>query len=172
MAGASAPRGARAHWFAVGVVLLIAGCGFHPRGAAPLPAAMAITYIQGKSEFDSLNATFRTALESQGARVTPERGEASAILTITENDTGKDVLSVDLSGKVLEYRLHQSIRFEVLAADGHTLVEPQSVTLSRDFKFNRNDVLGKERETETIRRELQRDVVNLAMLRIAAASKR
>ncbi|MGB7931037.1 MAG: hypothetical protein WCH04_02215, partial [Gammaproteobacteria bacterium] len=64
------------------------------------------------------------------------------------------------------------IQFEVVVADGQPLVDQQSVTRSRDFKFNRNDVLGKEREAETIRKELQRDTVNLAMLRITAAGRR
>ncbi len=157
---------------AVVAALLLGACGFQLRGTAPLPAEMSVTYIHGASEFDSLNDAFRTALESHGVRVTADRGEATAVLTILENNTDKDVLTVDLGGKVLEYRIRQNIHFEVAAADGQPLVDPQSVTGSRDFKFNRDDVLGKERETELIRKELQRDVVNLAMLRIVAAGKR
>jgi LPS-assembly lipoprotein len=103
--------------------------------------------------------------------VTQDRGEATAVLDILENNFDKDVLTVDLSGKVLEYRLRQNIQFEVAAADGHMLIERQSVTMSRDLKFNRNDVLGKERESELFRKELQRDVVNLAMLRMTAAGR-
>lgn len=73
-------------------VLLLGACGFHLRGAAPLPAAMAVTSIQGTSEYSSLYDDFRTALESHGARVTADRGKATAILTILKNDTGTDVL--------------------------------------------------------------------------------
>jgi outer membrane lipopolysaccharide assembly protein LptE/RlpB len=58
-----------------------------------------------------------------------------------------------------------------MTADGHTLVDRQSVTASRAIKFNVKGVLGSEREAEMIRRELQSDVVSLAMLRIAAAKK-
>jgi LPS-assembly lipoprotein len=153
------------------VALLLVACGFHLRGSAPLPAEMSVTYIHGTTEFDTLYDDFRTALESRGARVTQDRSKATAVLNILETNSSKDVLTVDLSGKVLEYRVRQNIHFEVDAADGHMLVDQQSVTMSRDLKFNRNDVLGKERETELIRKELQRDVVNLAMLRITAASR-
>ena len=59
----------------------------------------------------------------------------------------------------------------VVAADNQPLVEKQTVTLSRDFVFNKDDILAKEREADLISGELQRDVVNLAMLRIAAAVK-
>jgi LPS-assembly lipoprotein len=153
------------------IALLLVACGFHLRGAAPLPAEMAVTYIHGTIEFNTLYDDFRTALESRGARVTQDRTKATAVLTILENNAETKVLTVDLSGKVLEYRVRQNIHFEVATADGHMLVDQQSVTMSRDLKFNRNDVLGKEREAETIRKELQRDVVNLAMLRIAAAGR-
>ena len=154
------------------VALLLGACGFHLRGSEPLPAQMSVVYIHGTNEFDSLYDDFRTALESRGVRVTQDRGKATAVLNILENNTDKTVLSVDLSGKVLEYRISQNVQFEVSGADGKTLLDQQSVTRIRDFKFNRNDVLGKEREAETIRKELQRDVVNLAMLRITAAARR
>ena len=154
------------------VSLLLGACGFHLRGSESLPAEMSVTYIHGTSEFDSLYDDFRTALESRGVRVTQDRGEATAVLNILESNTDKDVLTVDLAGKVQEFRISQNIQFEVTAADGQPLLDQQSVTRSRDFKFDRNDVLGKERESETIREELQRDVVNLAMLRITAAGRR
>ena len=154
------------------VSLLLGACGFHLRGSESLPAEMSVTYIHGTSEFDSLYDDFRTALESRGVRVTQDRGEATAVLNILESNTDKDVLTVDLAGKVQEFRISQNIQFEVTAADGQPLLDQQSVTRSRDFKFDRNDVLGKERESETIREGLQRDVVNLAMLRITAAGRR
>ena len=154
------------------VSLWLGACGFHLRGSEPLPAEMLVTYIHGTSEFDSLYDDFRTALESRGVRVTQDRGEATAVLNILENNTERNVLTVDLSGKVQEYRISQIIQFGVVAADGQPVVDQQSVTRSQGFKFNRDDVLGKEREAETIRRELQRDVVNLAMLRITAAGRR
>ena len=154
------------------VSLLLGACGFHLRGSESLPAEMSVTYIQGTSEFDSLYDDFRTSLESHGVRVTQDRSEATAVLNILENNTDKDVQTVDLGGQVLEYRLTQNIQFEVTAADGQPLVDQQSVTRSRDFKFNLKGVLGSEREGETIRAELTRDVVNLAMLRITAAGRR
>jgi len=154
------------------VSLLLGACGFHLRGSEPLPVEMSVTYIHGTSEFGTLYDDFRTALESRGVRVTQDRGEATAVLKILENNTDKIVLTVNLSGKVQEYRISQNIQFEVAAADGQPLLDQQSVTRSRDFKFDRNDVLGKERENEVIREELQRDVVNLAMLRITAAGRR
>jgi len=153
------------------VALLLAACGFHPRGSSPLPAEMSVIYIAGTGEFNALYDDLRTALESQGASITQERDKATAVLNILENKSTTDVLSVNLSGKALEYLISQRIHFEVTAADGHMLVDQQTVTASRSMKFNSNSALSSEREWETIRRELMRDVVNLAMLRISAAGR-
>jgi LPS-assembly lipoprotein len=153
-------------------VLLLAACGFHPRGDTPLPAEMAVTYIQGTQEFDTLYDDFRIALESRGARVTQDRAEATSVLAILHAKSGTDVQSVDLNGKVLEYRLSRTIQIELTTADGRLLIDPQTITQSRVIKFNVNGLLGSEREGEAIRAELQRDVVNLAMLRIAVSGGR
>jgi len=154
------------------VSLLLGACGFHLRGSESLPADMSVTFIQGTTEFDPLYDAFRTSLESHGARVTLNRSEATAVLSILENNASTDVQTVNLSGQALEYRLSRNIQFEVTAADGRLLVERQSVTQSRVVKFNVKGLLGSEREGEAIRAELTRDVVNLAMLRITAAGRR
>jgi LPS-assembly lipoprotein len=151
--------------------LVLAGCGFHLRGQEALPRAMQVTYIQGKNRFDEMNDDFRAALESHGARVTNDREEATAILRIQDSRKDRDVLSVDLAGKVLEIKLRRMVRFVVVHADNRPLIDSQTVTVSRDFVFSKDDILAKEREAELINDELRRDLVALSMLRIVAAAK-
>lgn len=152
-------------------LLMLNACGFHLRGDAALPEAMAVTYIQAKNPFDTLNDDFRDALEGHGARVTENRDEATAILRILGNRDEKDVLTVDIGGKVQEIQIRQTIRFDVVTPDNQPLIAKQTVTRSRDFVFNKDDILAKEREADLISTELQRDVVHMAMLRIVAASR-
>jgi len=152
-------------------LLMLTACGFHLRGTGALPDTMSVTYIHGTKQFDTLNDDFRYALEAHGARVTENRADATAILRILGNNNDKDVLTVDVGGKVQEIQIRQTIRFDVVTSDNQPLVERQTVTLSRDFVFNKTDILAKERESDLIKKELQRDVVNQAMLRIVAASK-
>jgi LPS-assembly lipoprotein len=101
--------------------------------------------------------------------VTEQRDEATAVLKIMESKSRTDVLTVDISGKVQELLLVHMIRFKLTAKGQQVLLDEQTVTAKRDFVFNKNDILAKERESSFIRRELQRDVVNLAMLRIMTA---
>ena len=81
------------------------------------------------------------------------------------------MLSVNTSGKVLEYDILQTITFSVVTAGSETLVPEQSLSLNRDYIFSSTDVLGKQREDKVVRANLQSNIVNLAMLRIAAAAR-
>jgi LPS-assembly lipoprotein len=148
------------------LLLSIAGCGFHPRGSGGMSNSLAVTYIQGAKPWSSIYEDFRDALEDHGVTVTGQRDEATAVLKIMENKSSTDVLSVDIGGKVQELLLVQMVRFKITARDQQVLLEEQTVTAKRDFVFNKNDILAKERESRFIRRALQRDVVNLAMLRV------
>lgn len=149
----------------------LSGCGFHLRGSTALPADMATIYITGATPWNSLVEDFTEALVTHGARVTRERSEATAVLRIISNDSEQRLLSVNTSGKVLEYELRQTVVFSVAKADEHPLIKPQRVSVSRDYRYNNNDILGKEREKKAVLRTLQKNLVNLAMLRIEVAGR-
>jgi len=156
---------------AVCLAVMLCGCGFQLRGTAALPDEMSVTYINSSRPYGSLVTDFADALRTYHVTVTEDRREATAILDILEEKHGKNVLSVDTSGKVLEFQLQQSIEFDVKTNDQLPLLEPQRVTLTRDYLYSNTDVLSKEREQIVVQRALQRELVSLAMLRITAAAR-
>lgn len=149
----------------------MAGCGFQLRGSAALPAEMAVTYIQSGQPYSSLVDDFAAALKARDIQVTEERSDATAVLKILGNELERRVLSVNTSGKVLEYELRQTVNFSVATAANQPLLEEQSVSMSRDYLYSNTDILGKAREDQDVRQTLQRNLVNMAMLRITAARK-
>ncbi len=149
---------------------VLAGCGFQLRGSSALPQSMSVTYIKGIRPFGTLADDFAAALRLRNITVTDRERNATALLEITENSTEKLVVSVDTDGNVLEYEIRQIIRFSVVTADQLVVVPEQSVVLSRDYIFSSTDVLGKQREEQVVRATLQENLVNLAMLRIAAVA--
>jgi len=160
--------------FLVLLVLLASqlnGCGFQLRGSADLPAVMEITYIKGIKSFGTLADDFSDALRLRNISITDRESNATAVLSITETNIQKLVVSVDTAGNVLEYEIRQTIRFSVLTPTQQVVVPDQSVALSRDYIFSSTDVLGKQREEQVVRATLQKNLVNLAMLRIAAAAR-
>ena len=153
------------------VAASLSACGFHLRGSEALPPEMAVTYIQSGNPFSTLVDDFAEALHARGARVTERIEEATAVLRIQDNDKERDVLSVNTSGKVLEYELRQTIQFAEATAENLPIVESQTVSMSRAYLYKSTDVLGSEREKDTVRRTLQKSLVNMALLRIAAAAR-
>jgi LPS-assembly lipoprotein len=153
------------------VAALATGCGFHLRGSAALPSSMAVTFIRSDQPFSSLVDDFAAALKTRAVRVTQVRSEATAVLNILDNTVNTAVLSVNTSGKVLEFDITQTIKFSVVTAGNEPLVPEQTVSMNRDYIFSSTDVLGKQREDKVVRANLQSNVVNLAMLRIAAAAR-
>jgi len=154
------------------VLVLLSACGYQLRGSAALPGVMAVTHVQGLRPYSTLVTDFSHALRTRSVTVTNDPAAATAILTITGNNTEKLVLSVDTLGNVLEYEIRQTIRFGVSGPDREPLLEEQSITLSRDFLFTSTDVLAKAREEKLVRRTLQESLVNLAMLRIASVGRK
>ena len=152
------------------LAVMLSACGFQLRGSAALPGEMAVTYIKAGNPYDTLVNDFAEALRTHKVTVTEDSQEATATLVIINSTLDKDVLSVNGNGTVLEYQLSQSIQFAVKTGDNVSLLEPQQVSMSRDYLYSSTDVLSKEREEAVVRRTLQRELVNLAILRMAAVA--
>lgn len=149
----------------------LSACGFQLRGSAALPDEMAVTFIKSNRPWGSLVEDFAEALRTHHVKVTEDRDEATAVLEIITDAQEKDVLSVNSAGKVLEFQLRQSIQFAVTTSDKLPLLEPQTVTMTRDYLYSSTDVLSSEREQVVVSRALQRELVHLAMLRITTAAR-
>jgi LPS-assembly lipoprotein len=153
------------------LMLALSACGFQLRGSSALPEEMSVTFIKFNKPYGSLLDDFSEALRAHHVTVTDDRREATAMLMINNDRRERDVLSVNSAGKVLEIQLRQTIQFSVKTSDNLPLVEPQKVTLTRDYLYSSTDVLSKDREEAVVRRTLQQELVNLAILRITAAAR-
>ena len=153
------------------LVLALSACGFQLRGSSALPEEMSVTFIKFKRPYGTLLDDFADALRAHHVKVTDNRDEATAVLTIRNNERDRDVLSVNSAGKVLEIQLRQSVQFSVTTIDNLPLVEPQNITLTRDYLYSSTDVLSKDREEVVVRRTLQQELVHLAMLRITTVAE-
>jgi LPS-assembly lipoprotein len=159
---AAAPRGL---WLSVvGVVLLsLQGCGFHLRGAQPLPPAMARTYVAGDGASD-LVRDLKLDLQAAGVKVVAAADQASAVLHVLSVQRRTRVLSVDINGQVRQYELSLAVEFSVTRADGARLFAPQRLVVVRHYSYNANQLLAEAGEADFLRREMNRDLVR-AMLR-------
>ncbi len=80
----------------------------------------------------------------------------------------KSVLSLNSAGRVREYALTQSLRFRVIDSKGRELMMPADINLRRSISFNESQVLAKEAEEVMLYRDMQSDLVQQILRRLAA----
>ncbi|MFA7388543.1 MAG: LPS assembly lipoprotein LptE [Thiohalobacteraceae bacterium] len=157
--------------FAVVMLIALSGCGFHLRGEADLAPELAKVYFEGGDPYDPLVRDWTRALTTAGSQVVEAPKDATAIVQILANRGDRRVLSVRATGKVQEYELYQTLQFRVRNTAGIELLEAQQLQVTRDYLFDATDVLGKTGEEESLRRDMRRDLVRLAMLRLEALGR-
>ncbi len=147
--------------------LFAGSCGFHLQGRDPLPQTLATPYVEAADRQSDFVQGLRKALLASGAKLTEDRTRASAVVQVLTDEVTERVLSVSARNTPREYELTYTVRFAV-AANGKTLLEPQEVSVSRDFSFDERVLLAKENEEAILREALARDLVGIVMRRLSS----
>lgn len=154
--------------FVIFMLVLLASCGFHLRGQATIPEHLKVIYIQGVEMNKDLGSELKKSLTRNGVTVVSEIQKDSALLTIVEYKVDRRVLSVGSDAKVSEVELYGFVKFKVSDAQGQILSDEQKVEARRDFQFDANQVIGTTEEGSSIRKQLDQQLVQSMLRRLAA----
>jgi LPS-assembly lipoprotein len=92
------------------------------------------------------------------------------VLGFTGEAREKVILSFTSAGKVNEYRLRYRVGFRVTDPKGALVFLPTSeILLTRDMTYNDAQVIAKENEEAMLYRDMQTDMVQQILRRLAAA---
>jgi len=148
------------------VTLLVAGCGFQMQGALIIPPEMARTYISIDDKNSQFYRALREQLQAAGVDLVDSAAESTATLSITFDETDQRVLSVSARNVPTEYEVYYTIQYSI--DDGvQNLLEPRTLTVTRDYTYDSRLVLGKAREEELMRTALVEDLVRIVLKQIA-----
>ena len=147
---------------------LVTGCGFHLRGSSTVP--FETLYIPNAKSGVALEMK-RNIEAGTNAKVVDDPKVADAILELTGEAREKVILSLTGTGRVREFRLRYKVGFRVHDGKGNEYVPQSTLELTRDVSFNDADVLAKETEEQLLYRDMQGDMVQQIMRRLAAAQK-
>ena len=151
------------------VCLFLTACGFQLRGSYSLPYD---TLYIALPETNALRATLRRNIEaSTQTRVVSEAKEARATLTVLGDVPVKDILSINSAGRVAEYQLIRNFTYQVADGQGKLLQPPSTISIHRDITFNDSEVLSKESEETLLWRDIENDLVQQLLRRLAAKPK-
>jgi LPS-assembly lipoprotein len=150
------------------LALLLAGCGFQLRGTADVPFQK--IHVAGATSGIALDLK-RQIQAGTNAKVLDDPREADAILLLTQETREKEILSLTGTGRVREFRLNYRVGFRLHDGKGADYLPASTLTLTRDVTFNDSEVLAKEAEEALLFRDMQTDMVQQIMRRIASAGK-
>lgn len=148
-------------------VLLLAGCGFHLQSALTTPSEMQRTYIEAIERNSLFHRELRQQLRAAGVEVVNSPGDATAIFSISVDETAQRVLSVSARNVPTEYEVYYTIEYALQSDEGN-LMAPQFVTLTRDYTYDETMVLGKAREERMMREAIVEDLVRLVLKQLAS----
>jgi LPS-assembly lipoprotein len=153
---------------ALALALVLAGCGFRLRGTAEVP--FETLYVPGATSGIALDLK-RNIQAGTKARVVDDPGKADAVIQFIEETRQKEILSLTGTGRVREFQLRYRVGFRVHDGKGAEYVPPNTIQLTRDVTFNDAEILAKEQEEQLLFRDMQIDMVQQILRRLAAAKR-
>ena len=153
--------------FAV-LLFSISACGFTLRGASLLPQSMSRVHLRAADMNSALVEKLEAELRVSGVELLADELTATAVLTILSDKADERVLSVSARGEPQEYELYHTVVFSMTTAEG-TVLEPVTMTLTRDYFFDEEDILGKSEDAEFLQDALAEDVARAVVRRAALA---
>ena len=147
--------------------LLLASCGFHLRGVAPLPFNSVFVQAAPASQFA---IQLKRAVQAGSATRIAERPEqAEVILQIMNELQEKQILSLSGGGRVSEYQLRYRVAFRLTDGRNREHIPASEILLKRDYSFSDEQALSKEAEEALLYRDMRNDAVQQLVRRLQAA---
>jgi LPS-assembly lipoprotein len=93
---------------------------------------------------------------------------AQVVLDVLNEQREKVVVGLNASGQVREFQLRTRLKFKLRTPQGKELIPETELLQQRDISFNESAVLAKEAEEGLMYRDMQTDIVQQLMRRLAA----
>jgi LPS-assembly lipoprotein len=145
---------------------VLPACGFKLRGARTLPFATIYLSAAGNNALSAELA--RNIRVGTSTRVVPDRNQAAAVLDILGETRDREILSLNAQGRAREYTLRYRLSFKVSDGKGRDFIPATEIAVQRDISFNESEVLAKESEEALLYRDMQTDLVQQILRRLAA----
>jgi LPS-assembly lipoprotein len=163
------PSGRRRLFLSAAAAALVAGCGFQLRRAPDF--AFGSIYIVGQGASPLAAELRRVIADQTPVRVLApgeDRAGAQVVLDLPVELREKVVVGLNASGQVRELQLRERIRFVLRTPQGRVLIPDTELLQTRDMSYSEAQSLAKEQEEALLYRDMQADLVQQLLRRLAA----
>ena len=152
------------------VAPLLAACGFRLRGV-PQFAFRSLFIQAGRGSM--LARELERTLASSSEKLTVLRAprspdDAEVIFELLGEQRERQVVGLNASGQVRELQLRLRVRFKLRKPNGDEVIPENELLLQRDISYNETIALSKEAEEQLLYRNMQTDLVQQLLRRLAA----
>ena len=148
--------------------LLLAGCGFQPRGELPRPPAdMQPLYLAGMADSHPFLRELRRELQESGTRLADERSEAKGVIRIRRLHKERRVFSVNANNKVVEYEILYTLKFVAERPPGKRVLDAPPLEARRIIYEPGGQLLGRVREADLRERDVYADLARRLIRQLA-----
>lgn len=144
---------------------LLAGCGFHLRGHAPVPehwTEVAIRDTGGSSNGtwyssgrDGLRRELTRTLTASGFVV---RTGAPLTIELMSDSVQRRTASIAATASAAEYQIDYEVRFRITGSDGAELVPATLMRTDSSYRVDEAAVLGSAEQEALLYEEMRRDI--------------
>ena len=168
----------RRAWISGGISMmalspLLTACGFQLRQEPKF--AFRTIYIVAPPGLPLVAELQRAIQQSVGVVLLTEKSqmkEADVLLDILSNQQEKLVAGLNATGQVREFKLRASVTFRLRTQEDKDLVTNTEIVQLRDFSYTETAALAKESEEALLYRNMQTELVQQIMRRMAAVQPR
>ena len=154
------------------MTLGLLGCGFALKKPVEIPFKSIYGNFADQTPFGQ--ALRKTILASGGVELitdTKRMDQAQVVLEVLHEQKDKIILGRTAAGTVNAYQLRLMVSFKLRTQDGMEIIPETEISLFRDISFNETIVLSKEAEEQLLYRNMQTDIAEQMMRRVANAGK-
>jgi LPS-assembly lipoprotein len=152
----------------VGACILLAGCGFQLRQA---PTFAFNSIFVGAAPNSAIGNELKRSIGANGAVAVVDAARAAnaqVVLDVLMDQREKVVVGLNAIGQVREFQLRTRLKFKLRTPQGKELIPETELLQQRDISFTESAALAKEAEENLLYRDMQSDIVQQLMRRLAA----
>lgn len=151
---------------AAAATALVAGCGFELRQAPQF--AFRSIYVAGSPGSALVRDIKRSIATAKDIAVVEDPAAAQVVLDVLLDRREKVVVGINATGQVREFQLRARFQFRLRTAQGKELIPQTELLQQRDISYTETAALAKESEEQVLYRDMQADIAQQLMRRLAA----
>ena len=146
----------------------LAACGFHLRGDFNVPFASVFVSTTGASQIANV---LKRELTNSPTRLMTSAKDADAQLNISAEKRERIILSLSGAGRVREYQLKISVRYQLIDSKGVVAIPTSEIQLQRIMTYDDSQVIAKQQEEALLYKDMEQDAASQILRRMTAIKR-